>query len=89
MSSHLAVLLDLGSDVFLQNMTGLGCGAAVPLMRAAEGVVAVNPDAVVVTVAVEVCSTAFFIEDNFGVLISTCLFGDGASAVVWSDEDDG
>ncbi|MFT5881746.1 MAG: putative naringenin-chalcone synthase [Crocinitomicaceae bacterium] len=88
-SSHLAELLDLRSDVFLQDMTGLGCGAAVPLMRAAEGVVAVNPDAIVVTVAVEVCSAAFFIEDDFGVLISTCLFGDGASAVVWSGEDDG
>ncbi|PQJ27747.1 type III polyketide synthase [Rubritalea profundi] len=83
-SSYLAEILGLRSDVFLQDMTGLGCGAAVPLMRAAEGVVALNPDAVVVTVAVEVCSAAFFVEDDFGVLISTCLFGDGASAVVWS-----
>ena len=83
-SSYVAEELGLRSDVFLQDMTGLGCGAAVPLMRAAEGVTAVNPDAVVVTVAVEVCSAAFFVEDDFGVLISTCLFGDGASAVVWS-----
>ena len=83
-SSYVAEELALRSDVFLQDMTGLGCGAAVPLMRAAEGVTAVNPDAVVVTVAVEVCSAAFFVEDDFGVLISTCLFGDGASAVVWS-----
>lgn len=88
-SSYVAEELGLRSDVFLQDMTGLGCGAAVPLMRAAEGVVAVNPDAVVVTVAVEVCSAAFFIEDDFGVLISTCLFGDGASAVVWSGESGG
>lgn len=88
-SSYLAEILGLRSDVFLQDMTGLGCGAAVPLMRAAEGVAALNPDAVVVTVAVEVCSAAFFIEDDFGVLISTCLFGDGASAVVWSGESGG
>ena len=83
-SSYLAEILGLRSDTFLQDMTGLGCGAAVPLMRAAEGIMAINPDAVVVTVAVEVCSAAFFVEDDFGVLISTCLFGDGASAVVWS-----
>lgn len=88
-SSHVAEILGLRGDVFLQDMTGLGCGAAVPLMRAAEGVTAVNPQAVVVTVAVEVCSAAFFIEDDFGVLISTCLFGDGASAVIWSGESDG
>jgi len=83
-TSHLAERLELRDDVFLQDMTGLGCGAAVPLMRAADGVVARNPEAVVVTVAVEVCSAAFYVEDDFGVLISTCLFGDGAAAAVWS-----
>jgi len=83
-SSHLAERLGLRADVFLQDMTGLGCGAAVPLMRAADGVIARNPDAVILTVAVEVCSAAFYVEDDFGVLISTCLFGDGAAAAVWS-----
>lgn len=83
-SGHVAEQLGLREDVFLQDMTGLGCGAAVPLMRAASAVVAADPDAVVVTVAVEICSAAFYVEDDFGVLISTCLFGDGAAAVVWS-----
>ena len=83
-SSHLAERLGLRADVFLQDMTGLGCGAAIPLLRAADGVIARNPDAVVVTVAVEVCSAAFHVENDFGVLISTCLFGDGAAAAVWS-----
>ena len=84
-SGHrLAERLGLRADVFLQDMTGLGCGAAVPLMRAADGVIARNPDAVILTVAVEVCSAAFYVEDDFGVLISTCLFGDGAAAAVWS-----
>lgn len=85
-SSHVAEQLNLRADVFHQDMTGLGCGAAVPLMRAANGVIADNPDAIVVTVAVEICSAAFFIEDDFGVLISTCLFGDGAAAAVWSGQ---
>jgi alkylresorcinol/alkylpyrone synthase len=88
-SSYVAEILGLRSDVFLQDMTGLGCGAAVPLMRAAKGVVADNPAAVVVTVAVEVCSAAFYVEDDFGVLISTCIFGDGAAAAVWSGGGDG
>ncbi|BDS05196.1 chalcone synthase [Oceaniferula spumae] len=83
-SSHTAELLGLREDVFLQDMTGLGCGAAIPLMRAANAVIAENPKAVVVTVAVEICSAAFYVEDDFGVLISTCLFGDGAAAAVWS-----
>ncbi len=83
-SGYTAEQLGLREDVFLQDMTGLGCGAAVPLMRAASAVVAQNPKAVVVTVAVEICSAAFYVEDDFGVLISTCLFGDGAAAAVWS-----
>lgn len=82
-SSHMAEKLGLRADVFLQDMTGLGCGAAVPLLRAADGVIARNPNAVVITVAVEVCSAAFYVENDFGVLISTCLFGDGAAAAVW------
>jgi len=65
-------------------MTGLGCGAAVPVMRLAKGMIAENPEAVVVTVAIEICSAAFYVEDDFGVLISTCIFGDGAAAAVWS-----
>jgi len=83
-SSYTAEQLGLREDAFLQDMTGLGCGAAVPLMRAAKPLIAENPDWVVVTVAVEICSAAFYVEDDFGVLISTCLFGDGAAAAVWS-----
>ncbi|MFD2157438.1 type III polyketide synthase [Rubritalea tangerina] len=82
-SSHLAEQLGMRADVLLQDMTGLGCGAAVPMLRVASGFLAQNPDAIVVTVAVEICSAAFYVEDDFGVLISTCLFGDGASAGVW------
>ena len=85
-SGHVAEQLGMREDVFLQDMTGLGCGAAVPLMRAASNLVAADPEAVVLTVAVEACSAAFYIEDDFGVLISTCLFGDGAAAALWSGQ---
>ncbi|MBK1830868.1 stilbene synthase [Verrucomicrobiaceae bacterium R5-34] len=83
-SSYTGEQLGLREDAVLQDMTGLGCGAAVPMLRVANSMVAERPDAVVVTVAVEICSAAFYVEDDFGVLISTCLFGDGAAAAVWS-----
>jgi alkylresorcinol/alkylpyrone synthase len=41
---------------------------------------------VVATVAVEICSAAFFADDDPGVLISLCLFGDGAAAAIWTSE---
>jgi alkylresorcinol/alkylpyrone synthase len=84
LSSHVAEQLGLRGEVFLADMVGLGCGAAIPTLRAAQGFLAQQPDAIVLVVAVEVCSAAFFINDDPGVLISLCLFGDGASASLWS-----
>lgn len=40
----------------------------------------------VLSICVEVCSAAFFIDDDPGVLISACLFADGAGAAVLSNE---
>jgi alkylresorcinol/alkylpyrone synthase len=83
-SSHLAEQAGMRPDVYLADLVGLGCGAAIPMMRAAQGYVSANPRAKVATVAVEICSSAFYADDDPGVLISLCLFGDGAAAAIWS-----
>jgi alkylresorcinol/alkylpyrone synthase len=88
-SSHLAEQSGMRPDTYLADMVGLGCGAAIPMLRAAYGYLAAHPGARVATVAVEVCSAAFYADDDPGVLISLCLFGDGAAAAVWSDNDSG
>jgi alkylresorcinol/alkylpyrone synthase len=85
-TSHVAEQLGMRNDVYLQDIVGLGCGAALPMMRAAEGFLAANPGKKVATIAVEVCSAALYVNEEPGVLISMCLFGDGAAAAVWSDE---
>jgi alkylresorcinol/alkylpyrone synthase len=82
-TSYVAEQLGLRPNAFLQDLVGLGCGAAIPTLRAAQGVLAVRPDAVVACIAVEICSAAFFIDDDPGVLVSACLFGDGAAATIW------
>jgi alkylresorcinol/alkylpyrone synthase len=38
----------------------------------------------VLSVCVEVCSAALYIDDDPGVLVSACIFGDGAGAAVLS-----
>ena len=88
-SSHLAERVGLRPDAYLVDLAGLGCGAAIPAMRAAAGIVAGNPDAVVATVAVEVSSAAFHAGDDPGVLVSLCLFGDGAAAAIWNGHGGG
>jgi len=81
-SSHIAESLGLRPDAYLCDLIGLGCGAAIPTLRAAHGYLAANPSHTVAVVAVEVSSAAFYINDEPGVLISLCLFGDGAAAAI-------
>lgn len=85
-SSHLAEQADMRPNVYLADLVGLGCGAAIPMLRAAQGYVSANPQAKVATVAVEICSSAFYADDDAGVLISLCLFGDGAAAAIWGGD---
>lgn len=82
-TSYVAEQLGLRTDTFLQDLVGLGCGAAIPCLRAADAIIAAQPAAVVACVAVEICSAAFYIDDDPGVLVSACLFGDGAAATIW------
>jgi predicted naringenin-chalcone synthase len=85
-TSHVAEMLGLRADAYLSDLVGLGCGAAIPTLRAAQHFLAAHPSSRVAVVAVEICSTAFFVNNDPGVLISLCLFGDGASASIWSGE---
>ncbi|MEM8867079.1 MAG: stilbene synthase [Verrucomicrobiota bacterium] len=84
LASHMIEQLGLRRDVFAQDLTGHGCGAAIPLVQLASAYSKLYPEARIVTAEVEVCSAAFYLDDDIGVLISACLFGDGASAQVWS-----
>ena len=82
-TSYVAEQLGLRPNAFLQDLVGLGCGAAIPTLRAASHLLAARPGALVACVAVEICSAAFYLDDDPGVLISACLFSDGAAATLW------
>jgi len=83
LTSYVSELIGLRPNAFLQDLVGLGCGAAIPTLRAASYVVAAQPEATVACVAVEICSAAFYLDDDPGVLVSACLFSDGAAATIW------
>lgn len=82
-TSYVSEQLGLRTDAFIQDVVGHGCGAAIPTFRATSHILAAKPDAVVACVAVEICSAAFYLDDDPGVLISACLFSDGAAATIW------
>lgn len=83
LSSYVSEQLGLRPSTLLHDLAGLGCGAAIPMLRTADALLRAHPEALIATIAVEVCSAAFYLDDDPGVLISACLFGDGAAAALW------
>jgi alkylresorcinol/alkylpyrone synthase len=78
--------LGLRAEVIALDLVGQGCGAALPNLRAASALLAGGGCDRVLSICVEVCSAAFYLDDDPGVLLSACLFGDGAAAAVLSRE---
>jgi alkylresorcinol/alkylpyrone synthase len=86
LTSYVSEQLGLRQNVFTLDLVGQGCGAALPNLRAGEAILAAGRAKKVLSICVEVCSAAFFIDDDPGVLISACLFADGAGAAILSNE---
>ena len=82
LTSYVAEALGLRPDAVHLDLVGQGCGAALPNLRTAEGLLGSGRAERVLSVCVEVCSAAFYLDDDLGVLVSACLFGDGAGAAV-------
>ena len=87
LSSYVAEGLGLRGNILGLDLVGQGCGAALPNLRAAEALLTSGLYGRVLSVCVEVCSAAFYLDNDPGVLISACLFGDGAGAAVLSVEN--
>jgi alkylresorcinol/alkylpyrone synthase len=86
LTSYVSEQLGLRSDIFALDLVGQGCGAALPNFRAAEAILTAGRAKKVLSICVEVCSAAFYLDNDPGVLISACLFGDGAGAAVLGNE---
>ncbi len=84
LTSYVAEALGVRLDATLLDLVGQGCGAALPNLRTAEALLASGRSGKVLCVCVEVCSAAFYLDEDPGVLVSACLFGDGAAAAVVS-----
>ncbi len=84
LSGYVTELLGLRRDVQAYDLVGQGCAAALPNMKLSDALLTSGQCAHVLSVCVEVCSAAMYLDDDPGVLISACLFGDGAGAAVLS-----
>ena len=89
LTSYVSERLSLRPDVLGLDLVGQGCVAALPNLRAAEALLKSGLCHRVLSVCVEVCSAALYFDDDPGVLISACLFGDGAGAAVLANDPNG
>jgi polyketide synthase Type III len=84
LSSYVIERLALPRDIQAFDLVGQGCAAALPNLRLAKTLLAAGEAQHVLSICVEVSSAAMYLDNDPGVLISACLFGDGAGAAVLS-----
>jgi alkylresorcinol/alkylpyrone synthase len=82
-STYLIEALGLPKNTEVYDLVGSGCGGAIPNLKVSEMLarekVGRSP---VLSIAVEVCSATYQMDDDMGLLLSNVLFGDGAAAAV-------
>ncbi len=83
LSGYVVERLGLRPQVFGFDLVGQGCAGALPNWQVASALLGAQCEHVL-SICVEVCSAAMYLDDDPGVLISACLFGDGAGAAVLS-----
>jgi alkylresorcinol/alkylpyrone synthase len=84
LSGYVVERLGLRHDLRGFDLVGQGCAGALPNLQLASALLASGQCEHVLSVCVEVCSAAMYLDDDPGVLVSACLFGDGAGAAVLS-----
>ena len=86
LSGYVVERLGLRADVQAYDLVGQGCAAALPNLQLGHALLGSGSAAHVLSVCAEVSSAAMYLDNDPGVLISACLFGDGAGAAVLSRE---
>jgi alkylresorcinol/alkylpyrone synthase len=84
LSGYVMERLGLRHDVLGFDLVGQGCAGALPNWQVAAAILETQQHEHVLSICVEVCSAAMYLDNDPGVLISACLFGDGAGAAVLS-----
>jgi predicted naringenin-chalcone synthase len=81
---HLVERLGLRANVARTVIGFMGCFAGFVALRTADQIVRAEPDAVVLSVSVELCTLHYQRDANLRTQVANCLFGDGASASLFA-----
>ena len=87
-STYLIERLGLPRSTRAYDLVGSGCGGAIPNLQLGESLVK-STGGIVVSVAVEICSSVFQMDNDLSLILSNALFADGAAAAVLWDRPQG
>lgn len=87
LTSYISEAVGLRDDIYAVDLAGLGCGAAIPALRAADQYLKVHADSNVIVLSVEVCSAALSWGNEIDLILSNSIFADGAAACLVSNKD--
>ncbi|HKT72187.1 MAG TPA: 3-oxoacyl-[acyl-carrier-protein] synthase III C-terminal domain-containing protein [Steroidobacteraceae bacterium] len=76
--------LGLSRHIKAFDLVGQGCAGALPNWQLCSALLDCGQCDHLLSICVEVSSAAMYLDDDPGVLVSACLFGDGAGAAVLS-----
>lgn len=86
LSSYLVEDLKFPPSVKTLDVVGMGCGGALPNIDTASALLAAHGGRPWLSVAVEACSATMFMGTDPALIVSNCIFGDGAAAVILQPE---
>ena len=87
LTSHVGEALGIRPEIFILDIVGHGCGAAVPGLRIADQFLSTEPNGNVLFIAVEVSSATFVHGEAIDLILSNSIFGDGAAACIVTNQD--
>ena len=88
LTSYVVEQLKLKQDIYAVDLVGMGCGGAIPALRAADDYLRSHPNSNAIVISVEVCTAAIHWREEVELILSNSIFSDGAAAVFVTNEDD-
>jgi polyketide synthase Type III len=78
--SRLIAHMGFRKNVQRASITGLGCAGALPTMQRATDFVRANPGHLALVLAVEICSSCYYVDNTLETVIGNAICADGAAA---------
>jgi polyketide synthase Type III len=82
LTAHLIKHMGFRENIQRMDLVGMGCNAAVNGLQVASAIARSKPGSSGLLVCIEICSSAYVINQNLTTAVVNSLFGDGAAALV-------